>query len=201
MVTVPFSELNGDGIMRALRKERQRKEAEAKAQRTAEAQRKREAEAKALRERAEACESSREESFRRCDNDGFLTQWAAGVSAQAYSLDADIVAQGGKWEFPALFDLEGTLVPARRERGQYGWYWELLNERGRRIGWFNESKAKNPETRRRNNAKKGYYVGTVRVPAEAGVRNTEPGTNWIATVPVRKDGGWSPDAEIVDNGQ
>jgi hypothetical protein len=119
--------------------------------------------------------------------------------AGLHRLEADIAEAGGMWEFPALFDLEGNLVPAKEVEGQFGLSWMLLNERGRCAGWFNPSRARNPEVRRRSNRKKGYYIGRVRVPADADLA----GENAFRVRPValRKDNGWSPDAEIVDNGQ
>lgn len=64
----------------------------------------------------------------------------------------------------ALFDLDGNLIPARLVDGKFGMSWMVLDDwDGRATGEFlNPSKARNPETARRNNAKKGFYEGRVR---------------------------------------
>lgn len=160
--------------------------------------REREAKAAALRESTAAHEQASYESHQHSDTDGFLSQWAHGVCAREDRLAAEIAEAGGTAEFPALFDLDGSLIPARRTRGQYGWRWELLNQRGRRIGWFNESRAKSVEGRRQAHAAKGFYVGVVRAPAEATTQEGE--VRGVAVVAERTDGGWSHDVEIVDNG-
>ncbi|ONK13237.1 hypothetical protein [Streptomyces sp. MP131-18] len=157
------------------------------------------ADADKLRAEAARHEADAYESFQSCDNDGFLSQWASGKMAGLRRLEADIAEAGGVWEFPALFDLDGNLVPAKEVEGRYGLSWMLLNEHGRCAGWFNPSKARSPEVRRRNNAAKGYYIGSVRVPADA---DLEGGNAFsVRAVALRKDNGWSPDAVIVDNGQ
>ena len=38
-----------------------------------------------------------EESFERCDTDGFLSQWANGISANVASLNAEIAETGSAW--------------------------------------------------------------------------------------------------------
>lgn len=157
------------------------------------------AEADQLRAEARRHEDEARESFERCDTDGFLSQWASGRMAGLKRLEADIAEAGGMWEFPALFDLEGNLVPAKQVEGQYGMSWKLLDDRGWCAGWFNPSKARSDDVQRRNNAKKGYYIGTVRVPAFADM----VGTNYhnVHAAAFREDDGWSADAEIIDNGQ
>ncbi|WP_411140272.1 hypothetical protein [Streptomyces sp. x-80] len=152
----------------------------------------------ALRESAAAHEEAARESIEASDTEGFLSQWAHGVCAREDRLAAHIAENGGTAEFPALFDLDGTLVPARRVQKQYGWIWELLDAKGGRRGWFNESRAKSPEVRRRNNATKGIYLGTVRAPAESATVEGE--VRGLAVIPVRTDGGWSPDVQVIDNG-
>lgn len=140
------------------------------------------------------------ESFERCDTDGFLSQAASDATAREYDLQAEILDNGGKSTFLALFDLEGNQVPAKYIETRYGWSWALLDPakpEGRFLGFFNESNARKEETRLANNAKKGYYVGRVRVPAFAKIGG---GWSWTAYA-ERLDGGYSADAEIVDNGR
>jgi hypothetical protein len=139
------------------------------------------------------------ESIERSDADGALSQWAYGLNAAEHDLAARIAEQGGTWELDGLFDLDGNLVPAKEIETRFGYSWMLLDERGRCAGYFNESKAKDKARRVAANAKKGYYVGRVRVPVYAALA----GGNIACVMPIvrRKDDGFSADAEIVDNGQ
>lgn len=155
--------------------------------------------AQAAQYRAEARGNRQEayDSFERCDTDGFLSQWASGVMAGRYEAAAQILEQGGCAEFVALFDLEGNLVPAKYIETRFGYSWALLevNEDEsiqRIVGWFNESKARNEETARKNNAKKGYALGTVRAACFLNLKNGHV---------VRTDGEYSSKVEIIDNGQ
>jgi hypothetical protein len=157
-------------------------------------------EAERLREQAAQHERDAHESFDRCDTDGALSQWASGLNASKDRLQADITEAGGLWVFPALFDLDGNLAPAKAVYNQFGRGWLLLDEHDRPTGrWFNESNARNDVTYVRNNAKKGFYVGLVRVPAYATLKGAS--ITSVAAVAVRRDGGWSRDAEIVDSGK
>ena len=70
---------------------------------------------------------STNDSFDRSDTDGFLSQWAGHLSSQANSMKARLAENGNQAEFPAIFDLEGNLVPAKYIRTVYGWTWALLS--------------------------------------------------------------------------
>lgn len=71
--------------------------------------------AQELRQMAADCYQQKQESWERSDTDGFLTQWASGLSASLYIAQAEIVENGGKWEFPGLFDVAtGNRVPAKQ---------------------------------------------------------------------------------------
>lgn len=160
--------------------------------------------AEQLRAEADAFDTQAAESRRRCGADGMLTQRAAGLSADERRMEAAIIERGGVWDFPALFNLDGDLVPARLEdqEGRYGKSrkaWRLLNEAGRTAGWFSPSQAMEADTRRRNNAKKGYYVGRVLAPAQAELLGNDITT--LRAYAVRTDGGWNPGVEVLDNGQ
>ncbi|AYD81419.1 hypothetical protein SEA_JUSTBECAUSE_264 [Streptomyces phage JustBecause] len=156
--------------------------------------------AEELRELARGRDREAADSFDRCDTDGALSQWASGINAQKYRLQADIAENGGMWEFPALFDLEGKLVPAREVYGQYGSFWSLLDDEGRRTGdTFNESQAQSEKVRIRNNAKKGFYVGSVLAPARAVTRGQS--VTSVACYIDRADGGWDPEVLVIDNGK
>lgn len=155
--------------------------------------------AQAAQYRAEAGGNVQEayDSFERCDTDGFLSQWAHGVMATRYERAAEILENGGCAEFIALFDLEGNLVPAKYVETQYGWAWALLEVNAdesiqRTVGWFNPSKARNEETARRNNEKKGYRLGTVRAACFLNIENGRI---------VRTDGEFSSKVEILNDGR
>lgn len=113
---------------------------------------------------ARRCNHTRDESWDRCDTDGYLSQWANGVMASRYRHLAEIAARGGYLDLPALFTLDGDLIIAREVNTRYGWRWVWTNDYGTTT-WFNESSAQDPIIRRRNNARKGVYLGTVRYQA------------------------------------
>lgn len=159
------------------------------------------AKAAELRESAAAHDREAEDSFQRCDTDGALTQWSHGVNAQKDRLQADIEENDGKAEFTALFDLEGNLVAAKYIETRFGWAWGVLENddpNSAIVSWFNSSEARKGATARRNDARKGYCVGYVSAPAYAALRGGNMLT--LTAVPVRRDGGFSRDVEILDNG-
>lgn len=57
----------------------------------------------ALRAEAQRCREQAEESFQRSDTDGFLSQWALGLSAQKADAQAKIAEAGGKAVFTGLY--------------------------------------------------------------------------------------------------
>lgn len=159
--------------------------------------------AEELRKMAADSDSRVQESWERSDTDGFLSQWAGGLTAQKYRLQAEIVEKGGRYEFPALFDLDGNLVAAKLVSTQYGVAWGLLDSDdpdGRFVGWFNPSHARKDATRRANNRKKGYSVGVVLAPARADIGGSGTGLSGATSCYVyakRIDGGFSREVEIV----
>lgn len=153
-----------------------------------------------LRELGTSRDREARDSFDRCDTDGALSQWANGVTAQKFRLQADIAENGGMWSFPALFDLEGELIPAREAYGQFGTFWSLLDEHGNRTNrTVKESVARSDAVRIRNDAKKGFYVGEVLAPAYVITRGQS--VTSVACAIIRADGGWNPDVMVIDNGQ
>jgi len=151
--------------------------------------------------RAEARQHSinAHESFERCDTDGFMSQWASGLSAAKAHLAADIAENGGCASFPALFEWGGDLVPAKLIETRYGYSWGILESddpRSRIVDWFNPSKARNDDKRIENNARKGFSVGRVMAPAKAELAGANATS--VRPIPVRTDGGFSRDVEIVE---
>lgn len=88
----------------------------------------------------------------------------------------------------ALFDLEGNLLTANQRTTRFGlaWYSDEL-------GFASTSEAQKPETRRKNNAKKGFYVGRITVEAA----QARDGHTWVP-----KDKNYQPERIVVieDNG-
>lgn len=160
-----------------------------------------------LRAEARAHADAAQDSFDRSDTDGFVSQWAHGINGQLAARKADIAENGGRSNFPALFDLDGNLVAAKYLNGAYGMVWGILADddpQSTIVAWFNPSKANNEATARANNAKKGYYVGQVRAAAHAYTGGSGRGLSGAMSVHIvvaRSDKGFSRDVEIIDNGQ
>ena len=112
--------------------------------------------------KAAKCRDDEMESWDRCDTDGFLSQWALQQLTHAYRAMAAMARNGWEMETTAVFNLAGDLVSTDSRMGQYGPYW-LVRLADGSVDFFNESNAKNDARRVANNAKKGYYVGTVRM--------------------------------------
>lgn len=105
------------------------------------------------------------ESYERCDTDGFLSQWASDQMNLRYQQFARYAEEGYTTTTEAVFDLQGNLVTMDLRDGDYGPYWFIKENEGR-ARFFNESEANKLATRRRNNEKKGYRLGSVRVRVE-----------------------------------
>lgn len=89
--------------------------------------------AEELRKQASEHYAKAEESFQRSDTDGFLSQWANTITAQKKEVQAIIEENGGKYEFPALFDGDRR-VDAKKIRGRFGFVWLLSDEEEERYG-------------------------------------------------------------------
>ena len=83
--------------------------------------------AAALRQQAAQHERNAEESFDRCDTDGFLSQWASGMNAQLARRNAAIAEAGGNWTFERLqlVTTDGQPTDARAVNTRYGRKWRL----------------------------------------------------------------------------
>jgi hypothetical protein len=155
------------------------------------------------REAATAADTRAAESFDRCDTDGFVSQWASGITARLERAKADLADAGGLASFPALFDTDGNLVPAKLVDGRYGMVWGLLpgaDPSGRFTGWFSPSGAAAAARRQATDARKGYQVGRVLAPAAATIMGSGTGLAGAASCYVgryRTDGGYSAGAQIV----
>ncbi len=59
---------------------------------------------------SKACEKRRQDSFERCDTDGFASQWANSLNGELNSTKADIVKNGGYDIFWVLKDSKGNII-------------------------------------------------------------------------------------------
>lgn len=71
------------------------------------------AEIERLEAEAKAALRRREESFERCDTDGFLSQWASGMTAQLNREKIQLLRNGGYARFPVLCDADGNVIADR----------------------------------------------------------------------------------------
>ncbi|MFJ3856142.1 hypothetical protein ACIPRL_07945 [Streptomyces sp. NPDC090085] len=160
------------------------------------------AEGDALRESAAEDRAKAHRSYEEHDTDGAVSQWGWGITSQRDDLAARIADAGGRWEFPALFDVAGNLLRAREFEGRFGWSWRIEGADGE-VSWFRPSKARDEEKARANNAKKGFRIGRVLAPAKAvtvGSGKGLAGAMSVQVIVVRADDGYSTDVEIVHDG-
>jgi hypothetical protein len=146
-----------------------------------------------LRAEAARHDQAAADSFERCDTDGFMSQWASGLTASKLRLEASIQENGGKAEFPALFDLDGNLVAAKLIDGKYGLVWGILasdDPRSQITGWVSAF-----PKRESTMTKKGYREGTVLAPARADLVGANVCS--VHAVKLRTDGGFSRNVEVV----
>jgi hypothetical protein len=124
-----------------------------------------------------------QESWDKSGTDGFLSQWALGLSAREERMKSALEEAGGVHIFQALFDLEGNPVPAKELDGQWGRYWAVMDswdwENGKPTGEF-VSNAKKQTTYE----KKGYRIGRVKAPAEIRIGGRGNGLSGAANVQV-----------------
>ncbi len=97
--------------------------------------------AKELREAAKQYRRDAHESFERCDTDGFLSQWAFGVTASQREREADLADNGNLGLFPALLDESGQVharvykFPHKFNPGACSAVFKV--QRGERAEWVN----------------------------------------------------------------
>lgn len=92
-----------------------------------------------FRAKAAAAAAERNASFERCDTDGFLSQWASGLTDELHSQQANILENGGKSYFSGLY--EGSRrIKAKLIEGKFGQSWllhesetDLIARRGKRF--------------------------------------------------------------------
>ncbi len=131
-----------------------------------------------------------EESFARSDTDGFVTQWASGLTAQLHRRQAEIEDNGGKAYFWVVVDEDGSYVPSRLIDTRYGEKVAIFATQedaerrgGRVIKWIKRSALK----------RHGLRWGAFLAPAQAYMDGRGYGLSGTAWVAVRRaDGGFDP---------
>lgn len=93
--------------------------------------------AQELRQRARISRERMEESFQRCDTDGFLTQWSHDITARLHDAQVKILEDNGKATFAGLYEGQRR-VKAKVLEGDWGPFWllddseiDLIQRRGR----------------------------------------------------------------------
>lgn len=145
---------------------------------------------------ARAHAASAQESWERSDTDGFMSQWASGLTARKYEACAELAERDGWEEFVALFDVNGNLMDAEIRDGQYGMYWLIKGLPAGVKPFFTESSAKSGKRRYANDSAKGYRLGTVRRKGYVKLAGASVTSVSVVIVPDRD----SDQVEIIDNG-
>ncbi len=121
--------------------------------------------------------AKKEASFRRCDTDGFLTQWANGMLSEKNREQAKIAANGGMAEFPCLITQDGERVDAEMKtfKCQYTYsdksMWLLSEKEAAKYGRKWIPMGKNSRVQK----KLGLAEGTEMAPAEARINGSGMG--------------------------
>lgn len=151
-----------------------------------------------LRIEANQADKEAQDSFTRCDTDGFLSQWASGLTAELKRREAEIIDNGGWYEFSALFDLSGNRVRAKLvKQSVYGahwlkeYAWMFFDNNDKPTGKFVKAFPKRDSTM----VNKGYREGHELADAQAFMNGEGHGLSGTAWVDVRRlDNGYPIDA-------
>lgn len=141
-----------------------------------------------LRARSKGSRDEQQASFDRCDTDGFLSQWAHGLTAEKYAAQARVLEHGGHAPFVGLFKIEtGERVPARMISTKFGTRWMVCDpQTGRSAGIFYPTGPTSHKQRKAGLGERPEWA-----PAEAKVVGRGTGLSGSAWVEVvRTDGGW-----------
>lgn len=143
--------------------------------------------AAAARHRAE-----RARSQDRSDTDGFISQWASGLSASMNARQASILRDGGVAAFHGLFR-NGRRVKAKLVTTKFGPSWVVLDSSDNAREWIPASvqgtgSADDPIRfgPRTKGAKLGYQIGYELAPAKAEITGSGYGLSGQAWVMTRR---------------
>ena len=145
-----------------------------------------------LRGEAAAHEQEARDSFERCDTDGFLSQWANGLTASKKHMEASLIEKGGVADMMGLFDLDGNRVRAKIITGQYGLCWAFCDTNDKFIGKFISAFPKRASTMERKGYREDWEIVAVKVEIR--------GANKVSCQPVyvRLDNGYPEDAKVEE---
>lgn len=157
-----------------------------------------------LREEAAAADKRARESFERCDTDGFVSQWASGLTAAKLRLQAQIEEAGGEAEFFGLFNQAGERIKAKRVQGTdyFGnpeTKWIVLDDDGKVMHWVNIPNNPHAPSGRSKMGKLGLHEEREGALAKAELRGGGKGlagAHSVRAVAVRTDGGY-PEGSVV----
>lgn len=153
-----------------------------------------------LRERAARAEAEAAASFERSDTDGFLSQWASGITADLYRRQAEIAEAGGVHPFPALYDLEGRRVRARVIDTRFGKRWAILDDAGHYAAFLPCHFGRPTPRAAAHQERRGFREGVELAPARALVMGSGKGlagaTSAFVGV-IRTDDGYPEDAVLA----
>lgn len=149
--------------------------------------------------RAEAAKHDKEayDSFERCDTDGFLSQWASGLTASKKRLEADLIEAGGVITIVGPVTTDGEPVRFKNVDTRYGRKWLVLDDNDDAVAWLDPGTV-NLSTYR----KKGYSLGRYEVKGIAKIVGSHATncvaltTPWFATTDVNSD--QDPLARLVE---
>lgn len=152
--------------------------------------------AAAERALAAGAQRSRQESQDRSDTDGFLSQWASGLTAQEHAARAEVLEHGGCAKFIGLYR-DGKRVPAKLINGKWGARWMICDATtGHATGEFHalgstDEHGQPVNSKRTKLVRAGYeerIEWAIAVVFLNGSGTGLSGSAWVAT--QRDDGGW-----------
>lgn len=146
-----------------------------------------------LRAKANAADAEAAASFERCDTDGFLSQWASGVTAAKNRMEADLLDAGGISTFPGLFNADGERIKAKLIDGKYGLIWAVMDASGDFTGTFIKAFKSGPRSKM---AAMGLTEADETAPAKVIMAGGACYTS-VRPITIRTDGGCPEDAVIL----
>lgn len=152
---------------------------------------------KTHREKSRKAAERREESFRRCDTDGFVSQWASQKTSELENIRADIARMEGRHVFRGLYTAEGRRVKARTFDGKFGPSW-ILHDDEQEIISARGGKFIPDGPRSRVQKSLGLEEWFELAPARAVMRGNGTGLSGIAWASFFRSGDkWGQDATIL----
>lgn len=85
------------------------------------------------KKKAAECDQRVADSFERSDTDGFLSQWANGLTAQKHRMQAEILENDGMYRFVGLYNGD-VRVKAKLISTKYGTCWLLRDDEADKYG-------------------------------------------------------------------